>query len=501
MRIAASLLFVLIGVAGQGQNPFSARGEGIAPDSVSQWRESLKNDGSHHLHLRPYSPLHNQFVMHRSADSSALRSEISAGLVFAGGYGLQSGLLGTAAPMATVRFLGGKKFYAEGSYLYWMERLPGHVERFADSTGVIPGIGWRNDLGDISGAHLPQVRIIYKPSKFFEFEAGRGRNFWGDGYRSLFLGDHVSPYPYLRINTRVWRAQFTNLYTYMRDVSGQSRFRDGRTKFMSMHALSWNISRDVNFSVYEMVIWQTSDTLSNRGFEFNYLNPFVLYRPLEFTQGSADNVMLGASLTWQVTKKVRAYSQLMLDEFLLEEIRAQRGWWANKFAVQWGVKWHELAGMPLHFQTEWNLCRPFTYTHGSSLQGYGHLGQSAAHPMGSNFFEWVSLVTYQKPRADFRAEFIRAIYGRDRDGKNWGGNVFSSYANPSRIFFNEIGQGNRHRLHLAHLGANLRPWNNQDIGLSLSCFYRFDRDDFRKEEDLYFQFGLNLPLVPHLRDF
>jgi|GEM_PF-1163671 len=500
MRFFWAVPVALSWVNATGQNPFTARPEGIAPDSAIQRLENVRNDGTIHLHLRPYSPLKDA-QLRLKTDSAESQAQLSVGAILSGGYAPSVGPIGAAAPMVTARIQGLQRFYAEGSYVYWLEEMPGHVERFADSTGVIPGIGWRQPVGTLSGAHMAQARIIYSPNKFFEFEAGRGRHFWGDGYRSVLLGDHAAPYPYVRINTRVWRAQLTNVYALMRDVTGVGRYRDSRTKFMSMHALSWNITRNFNFSFYESVVWQSTDTMSVRGFEFNYLNPFVLYRPLEFNQGSADNVLLGASTAWQITKEVRAYAQLMLDEFLLKEIRAQRGWWANKFAVQWGLRWHQLFGLPLHVQTEWSLSRPFTYTHGSPLQGYGHLGQSVAHPLGTNFIEWTTQGTYHLRGCDIGFGFTWASFGRDRDGKNWGGNVLGSYANPARQFFNQIGQGNKHTLHVAHVSVAFRPLTSLKIRPTIATYYRYDKDDFRTEHDFYINLGFNMPLVPHLRDF
>ena len=56
-----------------------------------------------------------------------------------------------------------------------------------------------------------------------------------------------------------------------------------------MHLLSFNVTDWLNFSVFESIVWQGKDTLNNRGFDINYINPFVFYRPVEYNIGSADN--------------------------------------------------------------------------------------------------------------------------------------------------------------------------------------------------------------------
>ena len=58
----------------------------------------------------------------------------------------------------------------------------------------------------------------------------------------------------------------------------------------------------------------------------------------------------------------------------------------------------------LTLQLEYNSVRPFTYTHSytptsiSTLQNYAHFNAPLAHPLGANFNEAMSSLTYQKKR-------------------------------------------------------------------------------------------------------
>jgi hypothetical protein len=47
---------------------------------------------------------------------------------------------------------------------------------------------------------LAEANLTFSASKHIDL-IGYGRNFIGDGYRSLMESDGASPYPYFKINT------------------------------------------------------------------------------------------------------------------------------------------------------------------------------------------------------------------------------------------------------------------------------------------------------------
>ena len=48
-----------------------------------------------------------------------------------------------------------------------------------------------------------EILIAYRPNKIFTFLGGYGKNFFGEGYRSLLLSDNASNYPFLKLETRL----------------------------------------------------------------------------------------------------------------------------------------------------------------------------------------------------------------------------------------------------------------------------------------------------------
>jgi len=269
----------------------------------------------------------------------------------------------------------------------------------------------------------------YRPNKIFTFMLGNGRNSFGEGYRSLILSDNAGSTPFFKIETNLKSIKYVNLFEGWKDNTIDPRNKTlDRRKFAAMHYISWNITREFNISIFESVVWQDNDTLINRGFDPNYLNPIVFYRPVEYNNGSADNVLLGANMSFKFNKFHSVYTQILLDDFLLSEIRARSRWWANKYAFQFGYKSREFIGIEnLYFQTEFNLVRPFTYSHKASVQSYGHLNSPVTHPIGANFGEILAIVAYKKGTNQFTGKITYSSYGVDSSAVSYGQDIFKPY--------------------------------------------------------------------------
>lgn len=317
------------------------------------------------------------------------------------------------------------------------------------SEDVYPGIGEYSELNGRTGTLWDlNFSLRFKASEIFSFELGKAKNFWGNGYRSLFLSDNAAPYPYFKIRTKVWHIEYTNLFSWQQgklDLTAPSpEFED---KFTSSHMLSWNISPRTSIQLFESIIWQSEDSLSSRGFDVNYLNPIIFYRPVEFAAGSADNAIIGLGLDHKIYPSYHIYGQLALDEFLLEQFTAGDGWWANKFGIQFGIKGFDAFGVEgLYFQAELNMVRPFTYSHGSPVQNYAHFDQALAHPLGANFYEGLLIGAYEFGTWELRDHMSFTLKGDDPEDRNLGGDIFRSYVSPFRDLGNYIGQGNKTEL-------------------------------------------------------
>jgi hypothetical protein len=333
-------------------------------------------------------------------------------------------------------FAGGEIFTQNGSF-------PSITGRYMDSMSVSPGNGYAH--GTTQGYSITPFSyyLSWSPGRIFNLQAGTGKHFWGDGHRSLLLSDNSYNYPYFRLTTTFWRVKYINLFAMMNDIStangDPSQFK---RKYASMHYLNWNISRRVSLGIFEAVIWQAQDTLLNRQFDVHYLNPFVFYRPVEYSLGSADNSLIGINLKVKINDHFQVYGQVLLDEFLLDEVVADTGWWANKYGFQLGAKVLEPFGVKnLFVQAEFNVVRPFTYSHGEIIQNYAHYNEPLAHPLGANFREWIGIIRYSVKNFQVDEHFTWASYGTDTSYFNFGGNLYQSYSFRYQDYHNYVGQG------------------------------------------------------------
>ena len=134
-----------------------------------------------------------------------------------------------------------------------------------------------------------------------------------------------------------------------------------------------------------------------------------------------------------------------LDEFLLSEVRKNRGWWANKWGIQIGARYIDAFGIKnLDLQFEHNRVRPFTYSHFDSVSNYTHYNQPLADPLMANFKEFIGVARYQPlPKWTVVAKLMFYQQGRDSSSQSFGSNIFLPNGTPYRVgdFGYSIGSG------------------------------------------------------------
>ncbi len=343
---------------------------------------------------------------------------------------------------------------------------------------IIPGTGiakeFKTDAYDFPSA---EANLTYTPNKFINLQLGYGRNFLGDGYRSLLLGDGASPYPFFKVNTTFWKVKYTNTYTWLKDVRPEvTEERTYATKFIASHYLSWNFTNRLNVGFFESVVWTNTN---DRGFDINFVNPIVFYRAVEFTSsGRSGNAVLGLTAKYKWSNSVNFYGQFILDEFSLSEIKEQNKSWANKYGYQIGVKYFNAFNIDnLLLQAEYNHIRPYVYSHSDPITNYGHNNQSLGHQWGGNARELIGIARYQKGRYYADAKLTYGVRGFDFDDAedtfNYGGNIYKSY-NDNRPFDTgvKIGQGNKTMIFIADLQAGYLVNPSTNLRLFGSFIYR-----------------------------
>ena len=402
-------------------------------------------------------------------------------------------------------------YESQGRFADYFNRYAESIKPYGGNPAIIPGRGvakaFKTDSYDYPVA---TGHVSYTPSKYFNLQLGHGKNFIGDGYRSLLMSDNASSYPYFKLNTTFWKFKYTNTWMSLRDVRLEAT--DGGsfgTKYMASHYLSYNITKRLNLGFFESVIWENDN---NRGFDFNYLNPVIFYRAIEFSTGSrGGNALIGLTSKYKINDRVNLYGQLVIDEFSTSDIFGGNGSYKNKIGYQLGAKYYDAFGLKnLFLQAEYNRVRPYTYSHNTINLNYGHNNQSMAHTLGSNFSEFIAIARYQRGRVFGDAKLVVAKRGFEfntaEDSFFYGSDIYGTENDRISDLGNTLAQGNTTDFLHAEIqvGYLINPATNLKIYGSY-IFRDFkpmiDTETVFKNQTTWVNFGIRTDLFNWYYDF
>ena len=470
----------------------SDQNEKLKKNKTTWWGRKLWNENLVEVQGEEYwfviNPIFDLQVGTSSGDNQVNTFINTRAINFSGGLGKQLNFTTTI-------------FESQGRFADYYKRFAESIKPAGGNPAIIPGIGiskdFKTDAYDFPSA---DANLIFAPSKFIDLHLGYGRNFIGDGYRSLFESDGASPYPYFKINTNFWKIKYTNTYMWLKDVRPEVTLeRTYATKYMANHYLSLNVTNRWNLGLFESVIW--TDT-NNRGFDMHFVNPIIFYRSVEFASSArTGNAVLGLSSKYKWNNDILFYGQFLLDEFSIEEVKNEKNSWKNKFAYQFGVKYFNAFKVDnLLFQLEFNHVRPYVYSHSVPITNYGHNNQNIAHPWGANFEELLLIGRYHKGRLYADAKVTIGTRGFDFTNSgansNYGGNIYRDYDLDRYADSGvTVGQGNKTAVFITDLQAGylVNPMTN--MKLFGSFIYRnFDPNQNTatvfQESTIWFSFGI-----------
>lgn len=407
-------------------------------------------------------------------------------------------------------------FYAvvyenQGRFADYYNRYAESIRPDGGDPAIIPGRGIaKTFMGEGYDYPVAVGYISYSPGKFINLQLGHGKHFIGNGYRSLLLSDNASPYPYFKLTTSFWKIKYTNTWMSLRDVR-PAVTADGsyRTKYMANHYLSYNVTKRLNIGFFESVMWMNDN---DRGFDFNYLNPVIFYRAIEFSTGArAGNAIIGITGKYKFSDTFNVYGQWIIDEFSSSDIFGGDKSWKNKLGYQIGLNYFHVFDIEnLDLQLEYNQVRPYTYSHNTVVLNYGHNNQSMAHPWGANFQELVGIARYKLKRY---YGHLKLIYGRRGidfntpfDHASYGGDIYRNEEDRPFETGVVIGQGNTTHSFFAQteVGYIVNPATN--LKLFASIIYRnfnptVNTDHVFDNNTLWLNFGLRTDLFNWYYDF
>jgi hypothetical protein len=391
-----------------------------------------------------------------------------------------------------------------GFYTYLtdnQEDVPGFVNNWIGQHNAVPGADMYTHPGNHYDYFLARGYVDFALVKdHINVTFGYDKQFLGDGIRSLFLSDFSDGATFLRINTKIWKLNYENLFMeltpqFTKD-GGDNRLPH---KYATIHTLSVNATKWLNIGVYESVMFSRRDR-----YEFSYMIPVIFYRAIERGLGSPDNVNIGFNFKAIAAKHLQFYGQLMLDEFTAKEMFANNGYWANKYGIQLGGKYFDAFGVRnLDLQAELNMVRPYTYSHYDSTSNYTHYNQPLAHPLGADFRELIGVLKYQPVKNLYIS--LKGMYyqqGVDTGSSNYGSDPFKNYRTRTQDY--GVGMINGVKTTCALLNLNLSYELRENLFIDLGATHRqyeYENDLYPKYTTNYFYGGLRLNIARRDYDF
>lgn len=343
-----------------------------------------------------------------------------------------------------------------GDYVFFESRLSENQWRpvwpaFANNTAPRVGHISFYDDGDPYN-FFEATGIVGLHTRHFELRLGRARNHWGPGQGSVFLSDYGTVYDQAQLRATLGPLQYDYLLARFLDIRSQSIASGPRrpSRYGVFHHLTLHVTDALTLDLYEGVIMGRDTSAVGDNFDPAYLNPAIVFRPVERDLGSAGNALLGIGGSWRPLSGTELYGQFVLDELRVPEIGNE--WWANKWG--WMLGLHVVdPGLPhLSARLEAARLRPYLYSHYTPASAFTHMSDLVGHPAGPNSVDFSLFLNYEPP-GPWRALLTASWTVRGRNAMTADGEVTANYGGdptvPSRTRVRRYGvallQGIRQR--------------------------------------------------------
>lgn len=391
-----------------------------------------------------------------------------------------------------------------GFYSYAIEnqaRFPNFLRDKYNTNSTVTGTTLAKRFGNSARDFFNAAGYITaSPIEEITVQFGHDRNFIGNGYRSLILSDHATPNTFLKLNTKVWKLNYMNLYSVHTDYLRYEEQAPTARKYSALHHLSINLGKNLTIGLWENIVFDRQDSTETGSFEVDYLNPIVFYRAIEHGLNSSDNVMLGMDWKWNFLHRFSFYGQLAFDEFVLDDFLAQNNTFTNKWAYQLGLKYINVAGIKnLDIQAELNRIRPYMYQHSFRSQNWIHHNQSLAHPLGANLREVVGIVRYQPiPRLNLTIMYSSSIQGVDTSNTtvNFGGDVTRSNRDKRKSGELIQFQGIENTVSNISIDVSYMLWHNLFLDTGVFIRNQSNSQLATDKSNVIYRVGMRLNLAP-----
>lgn len=247
--------------------------------------------------------------------------------------------------------------------------------------------------------------------KLIRFKIGRDRMKIGYGNIKSILGDDAPLFDYLSLNINY---DFFNFSYFHGKLLGRESYvvtpNSGvenvvAEKYIGYHRIGFNISRDVNFGIGEVIIY------GDRPIDLSYLNPFNFYKSTEHANRDRDNSMLFVDYKNNSINNLEFYGTLLIDDITFSKLGT--GWYGNETLLNLGLYSENLYNiLPLGIRFEMIKIDPYVFTHRFIKNNYTNFGYNLGPDLNPNSLLFNFELSYRiTHRLDFSLSYSYTKHG------------------------------------------------------------------------------------------
>lgn len=398
-------------------------------------------------------------------------------------------------------FLGKNLFFYTEFYENQIYLLP-YLDQKANQTLTILGQGvWKSFGNDQKGKDFNYATgfLWWKINNSLSIQVGQSKLFYGFGYRSLLLSDNASAFPFIKFSGDFGKIQYNVIYTELENFHTKYYFVHNK-KHATFLILNYKPTNFMEIGFFESTLWQTSDFSTYRNhFPFLFFVPFPIAKELVYGLNSNHNINLGLNVGFFLKNYASIYSQTIIDNISKEEFK-------NRFGIQTGIKiydlfFYKIPKMQLYVQSEYNACRPYTYTSNITNMSYTHLNEAIASPLGADFKEFLVLSYLSFYRFSFSFQFNNIITSSDTNTSNNGANILLNNTTATNTNLSTI--ANQIQTKIKYFSAQISFTINKSNNLQI--FSEITQREFNNylenKKNIFITFGVKNRIKNTYKDF
>lgn len=304
----------------------------------------------------------------------------------------------------------GEKFYFLTEFYENQAFYPQYADAFArqmapqsfangqynvDSTsfGLVPGMGRAKNFQKTGWDYgVSNAFISFTPSKTLNIVAGTGKNFIGEGYRTLFLSDNAFNYPFAKLKWEMLKgritynfilATFINLQRIPATTSSEAQFK---RKDANFHYVEIAVSPKLKLGLFEANIFNRyKDGMGSTPINWALFNPIIYSSTIAAGSATRMASSAGMDLRYALNNKIKFYSQIITGNKF------------KGFGYQALIEFNNVL-KGLNIKAEYSQSNKFLYVGPNAYLNVMHYNQPIAHPLGNQFAEAVFTCNYNLPR-------------------------------------------------------------------------------------------------------